>query len=55
MERTQDLIEGSGIMLGFGYFMKEDLFIEFDYHRHTYEYENHNELLFCLFIGMQYQ
>ena len=37
MERIQDLIEGSGIMLGFGYFMKEDLFIEFDYHRHAYE------------------
>ena len=43
MERTQDLIEGSGIMLGFGYFMKEDLFIEFDYHRHRHRYENHNE------------
>ena len=51
MERTQDLIEGSGIMLGFGYFMKEDLFIEFDYHRHTYE--NHNEPLhwYAISIG----
>ena len=50
MERIQ-IIEGNGIMLGFGYFMKQDLFIEFDYHRHTYKNNDEPAHWYAISIG----